>query len=282
MRSFLLSCCVALCRSEWPVPFVVGPETAPNVEVSLGAPAKPLPEVSNAIGNLEAEREAKQTIHKENMVRAFNKELASARLRIAGVLDEAALRFSGRSSRWQRMSAQESGHVVEPATSFLKSNIVRVVVAAEKQPPNSAQAAITQMEDARMADEDAWFEAAVVEMGRLTDMVVATVESEVSAAVEASPSPGSLPRSANFLQLGAGAGDDVVASTTDANVRVVGADVPYPTIQSLVDSLEVRRDVSEELGKAQALSMYLKLLEFENMLVDSGFKALLAASQAAK
>ena len=138
------------------------------------------------------------------------------------------------------------------------------------------------MEEARVADEDAWFEAAVVEMGRLTDMVVATVESEINAAVEASPSPGELTRSAIFLQLGAGAGDDGVASTTDANVRVVGADVPYPTVQSLVDSLEVRRDVSEELGKAQALSMYLKLLEFENMLVDSGFKALLARSQAAK
>ena len=114
MRSFIFSCCVALCRSEWPIPFVLSPDTSPNVEVSLEAPSKPLPEVSDEIGKLEAEREAKQTIHKSSMVRAFNKELASARLRIAAVLDGAGHQFAGRTKHSQH-------------ASFLKSSAVRAV-----------------------------------------------------------------------------------------------------------------------------------------------------------
>jgi hypothetical protein len=281
MRSLIFSCVFALCRSEWPVPFVVGPETIPNVEVSLDAPSKPLPGVSKEVGKLEAEREAKQEMHKDKMVRAFNQELASAKIRIAAVLDAAQHQFVGRSRRLQHISVQEPGHAVEPATSFLKSNIVRVVVAPEQPTPESAHAAIAGIEDARAADDEAWFEAAVVGMHRLTDMVVAAVESEISAAVKASSLPGSLSRSASFLEFGEGARDRGTLRATEANVRVVGASVPYPTVQSLVDGLETRRDISEDLGKAQALSMYLKLLEYENMLVDSGLKAFVTKSQAA-
>ena len=81
--------------------------------------------------------------------------------------------------------------------------------------------------------------------------------------------------------MGEGARDHGALRATEANVRVLGASVPYPTVQSLVDGLETRRDISEDLGKAQALSMYLKLLEYENMLVDSGLKAFVTKSQAA-
>ena len=61
-----------------------------------------------------------------------------------------------------------------------------------------------------------------------------------------------------------------------ANVQVVASAVPYPTVQSLVDSLEGRRDISEGFEKAQALSMYMKLLKFENMLVESALSTLVA------
>jgi hypothetical protein len=266
MRSFILTCCVALCRSEWPVPFVVSPDTVANVELSLDAPSKPLPDVSNEIGKLEGEREARQKSHQNAMVRAFNKELASARVRIAALFDGADLHSVRQTKR--------PHHTFEAATSFLKSSAVKIVVAPEKHSPESAHGAVAAIEDGRVADEDAWFEAAVAEMSRLTDMVVATVESEISAS--------SLSKPANFLQLGAGMRDRGVASATEANVRVVGASVPYPTIQSLVGSLEARRDISEDFGKAQALSMYLKLLEFENGLVDSGIRAFAVQRQAAK
>jgi hypothetical protein len=282
MRSFILSCCVALCRSEWPIPFVVGPDTIPNVEVSLESPPKPLPDVSNEIGRLEGEREDKQKAHKDIMIRAFNKELASARLRVAAVFDGAGHKFILQAERSQHLRGQQPVHVVEPAASFLKASAVTVVVAPEKHIPESARAAIAKIEDARVAAEDAWLEAAVAEMSRLTDMVVTTVESEINALAKASPSSGSLPRPTQFFQFANSAHDHGVSSATDANVRVVGASVPYPTVQTLVDSLESRRDISEEFGKAQALSMYLKLLEFENMLVDSGLKALATKSYAAK
>ena len=282
MRAFILSCCVTVCRSQWPIPFVLGPDTVPNVEVSLDAPSKPLPDVSDEIGKLEADREAKQAINKDKLIRAFNKELASARFRIAALIDGAEHQSYNEVSRPHGNNAVESEHVLELATSFLKSNIVKVVVAPGKHSLESAHAGITGIEHTRLENEDAWFEAAIAEMSRLTDIVVATVESDISALLKASLSRGKLSKPVGFLQLGKGTHDHGVGSPVEANVRVVGTSVPYPTVQSLVDSFEVRRDISEEFGKAQALSMYQKLLEFENMLVDSALTTLVAKRQGAR
>ena len=68
----------------------------------------------------------------------------------------------------------------------------------------------------------------------------------------------------------------------EANVKVVTANVPYPTLQSLVQNLEARRDISEGLAKAQALSMYMRLLEFENQLVEAALNTLVAKVQRAR
>ena len=267
MRAFVLSSCVALCRSQWPVPFVLGPDTVPNVEVSLDAPSKPLPDVSDEIGKLEADREGKQAINGRKMVRAFNKELGSARLRIAALIDGGE-----HQSEHQLHSASGAApqHIVESATSFLTSNIVRVAVASEEALPESALGAVADIEHSRSSHEDAWVEAAIVEMSRLTDLVVATAESEISAGLKESASLATLSKPLGFLQVGGqSTHDNDVASSAEANIRVVPASVPYPTVQSLVGSLEARRDISEEFGKAQALSMYMKLLEFENMVLES-------------
>ena len=258
-----------MCRSQWPIPFVLGPDTVSNVEVSLDAPAKPLPDVSNEIGKLEADREAKETINNDKMIRAFNKELASARLRIAALIDGAEHQLHNKLRSPRGVTPQ---HIVESATSFLKSNIVKVAVAAEVPAPESAHGAIASIEHARMNREDAWVEAAIEEMSRLTDIVIATAEAEIDAVLKVSPSLDTLSKPLGFLQLDPAA----------ANVRVVAASVPYPTVQSLVNSLEARRDITEEFGKARALSMYMKLLDFENMLVQSALKTLVVKHRDAR
>lgn len=272
MRSFVLACCIALCRSQWPIPFVLGPDTVPNVEISLDAPSKPFPDVFDEVGKLEADREAQQAKNKDNMIRAFNKELASARLRTAAVLDGAKHQFD---------SVQEPAHAVEHSTSFLQSNIVKVVVGSEAHAPESARASIGAIEHARAQDEDSWFEGAIADMSHLTDVVVATLDAEVNAALKASSLRDSLSKSVSFLQMRDSTHDGAIHSR-EANVRIVGSTVPYPTIQSLVEALEAHRDVSEDFGKSQVLAMYLKLLDFENMLVDSGLNALAVEWQGAK
>ena len=271
MRSLTFTCCVALCRSQWPIPFVLGPDTVPNVEVSLDAPAQPLPDVSGEIGRLEADREAKQGINTNKMIRAFNKELGSARARIAALVD-ASVHQTGNSMTTSH--DVKALHSVGSSTSFLKSQSVRVVVAPENPSPDSARSAVAGIEHARMSSEDAWSEAAIAEMSRLTDIVVATAESEISAVLKSSASLNAPSKHVGFIQLGEGSHD--VADNAVANVQVVASGVPYPTVQSLVDSLEGRRDISEGFEKAQALSMYMKLLKFENMLVESALSTLVA------
>ena len=281
MRSFVFSCCVTLCRSQWPIPFVLGPDMAPNVEVSLDAPSKPLPSVSDEIGRLEADREAKQAINSDKMIRAFNKELSNARLRIAALVDGTEQQLDSQLRKTHYTSGQLQRRV-EPSTSFLKSGIVRVAVAPEKPPPESTREAISNLEHARLNSEDAWVEAAVADMSRLTDVVVATVESEIRGVAEVSPSFDAVSQPSGFLQVGKSAHEHGGASLGEPNVRVVTANAPYPTVQSLVGSLESRRDISEEFEKAQALSMYMRLLKFENMLIESALKTMALKHQAGR
>lgn len=267
MRSFILLSCVVLCHSAWPIPFALQPEALPNVEVSLDAPSNPLPDISAEVSKFETDREDKQAINHDKLVRAFNTELFSARLRIASVFDEAEQQFEHRQHKGQRTLVRVPGDAVEPTTSLLSSNIVKVVVAPHKHMHDSADDAIAQFAHARESYEDAWLEAAVSEMSHLTDVVV----SEVGSALRSSSSHDLNLTPVSLLQLEEDTHDFGIGST-GANVQVVESNVPYPTIQSFVGTLAVRRDASENLEKIQVLSMYLKLFEFENMLVDAAVK----------
>ena len=271
MRSFILLSCVVLCHSAWPIPFALRPEALPNVEVSLDAPSNPLPDISAEVSKFDTDRKDRQAINHDKLVRAFNTELVSARLRIASVFDKAEQQFEHRQHKAQRTLVRVPGDAVEPTTSFLSSNIVKVVVAHHKHVHDSAGDAIAQFEHARESYEDAWLEAAVSEMSHLTDVVVSAVASEVSSALRASSSHDLNLTPVSLLQLEEDT-HDLGMGSTGANVQVVESNVPYPTVQSLVGTLAVRRDVSENLEKSQALSMYLKLFEFENMLVDAAVK----------
>ena len=149
MRSFILLSCVVLCHSAWPIPFALQPEALPNVEVSLDAPSNPLPDISAEVSKFETDREDKQAINHDKLVRAFNTELFSARLRIASVFDEAEQQFEHRQHKGQRTLVRVPGDAVEPTTSLLNSNIVKVVVAPHKHMHDSADDAIAQFAHAR-------------------------------------------------------------------------------------------------------------------------------------
>jgi len=281
MRFFFVFNCFMLCHASWPVPFALRPETLPNVEVSLDAPSKPLPDISDEVSKLEADHEATRSIHKDKLVRAFNKELVSARGRLAAVFDWAERQLEHRQRTAHRTNARVSRNDVEPATSFLSPNVVEVVVAPNKHVHESANGAITNIEHARDSYEDSWLEASIAEMSHLTDVVVATVESEVRSALRASASHDAISNSVSLLQLEQGA-DAGGMGPIAANVQVVESKVPYPTVQSFLGTLEARRDVSAQLEKSQTLSMYLKLLEFDNMLIGTALKALSSKHEGAR
>jgi hypothetical protein len=118
MRALILSSFVAVCCSQWPIPFVLGPDTAPNVEVSLDAPAQALPDVSAEVGRLEADREAKQSISSNKMIRAFNKELGSAR----------SLAQAFGSSIWLRSLSRVAQHIGDLCAIEIKSTCCLAVL----------------------------------------------------------------------------------------------------------------------------------------------------------
>ena len=80
--------------------------------------------------------------------------------------------------------------------------------------------------------------------------------------VRAAAKPGAA--SASFL--GGAARQSPEGLPKQLNVRVGAADVAFPTISSLVQDMESRRDASESLARERVLEMETKLLKSENAM----------------
>ena len=67
----------------------------------------------------------------------------------------------------------------------------------------------------------------------------------------------------------------------DANldVRVGASDVPFPTIESLVQQMENRRVASEESVRQHVLGLELQLLQAGNDMLEERLHASLAAAK---
>ena len=103
---------------------------------------------------------------------------------------------------------------------------------------------------------------AITKMGELTDIVVAELKASLQEQVDAllvATAPRGVSLASFFEKGGRGVrSENDLAEAT--NVRVVTAEVPYPTIVGLVQEMETRRDVAENLERQ-------KILEFEQKLL---------------
>merc|ERR1711908_125363 len=102
------------------------------------------------------------------------------------------------------------------------------------------------------------FEQVSAEMSALTDAVVEELEAQLASHV-------------NGILLGRGGSTkqnvspaaaflEKARTPAQANVRVVPSRTEYPTVESLVQDMEARRDISERLERARMLDVELKLL----------------------
>merc|ERR1712118_629518 len=59
------------------------------------------------------------------------------------------------------------------------------------------------------------------------------------------------------------------SNSKEGNVKVVESDIPYPTVASMVQDMETRRDRSETLAKAKITELKLSLLKALNEMIRS-------------
>jgi len=206
----------------------------PNVEVSLAAPVKPLPEIAAGIGSLDAARESFEAGKMAEVTKAFNLALRSAKGKIGAIVGEA---FAS--------SGAKAVSMLQGVVSF------KVNVLPGAAPDASVLSKIDAIEHKRSDMESAMFSAAAAEFESITDAIVSALKKELS-------SSSAKLRGAAFLSLPA-----------EAFVKVVPSDTPYPTVASLATDMETRRDISEGLAMARILELDMKLIKAELAMIKS-------------
>lgn len=265
--------------SQWPIPTSA---TMPNVELSLAPPAQPFPEVLAEVGSLSKAREAFTHVQMDRLQDMFSGALAKAQTRIGEHVGRAMLAFddpallkamatpgsSARANSSKRPPARYSAsflnlHAAPEALPIKMSVKINVIPSAPLDLVVKHQ--IDVLESKRAETERGFFEQVQAETQSLSDLVMRELESQIGHHLDSL-----LGRAGIVLQVGRVAGFTGISQNRgdgipeQANVRVVASDVPYPTVSSLVQDMETRRDTSENLERAKIVKMQLELLKAEN------------------
>merc|ERR1712183_63069 len=226
------------------------PESLPVVNVRLAAPKHPLPEVAAEIAALEKQREQLEADLMDKLQAAFDTALASAKSRINKMIASSMQLNTGGSQ-----------------TSFLQASeadfAIRVSTVAVPAPDPSIKGVMDKIEAKRNDAETKLLEQAASEMQGLTDIVL----NELGAQIEAhAASLKTEAKHASFLAVSS------KALPAQADLRVESG-AAFPTIASMVQGMEARRDSAESQAASKVLELELKLLQEENDMIKSSLSA---------
>lgn len=229
------------------------PESLPVVNVRLAAPKHPLPQVTAEIAVLEKQREQIETGLMDKLQAAFDTALASAKSRINKMIAS---------------SMQLEGGL---RASFLQANeadfAIRVSTVAVPAPDPSIKVVMDAIEAKRSGAETNLLQQAASEMQGLTDIVL----NELGAQIQAHAlSLKNLNGKAAFLAVSQQ--ETSKALPVQANVRVESG-AAFPTIASMVQGMEARRDNAESQEASKVLELELKLLQEENDMIKNALGA---------
>jgi len=282
---FCLFSYVAFGAPSWPTMFSYSPDTLPIIDVRLAPPHKQMPEVSAALGQLDAARIAFESDRMREVEEAYNTSLREGAEKITAAIDRLMQNFQKpaalvshrykshklRNGAWAP-SLREARR--DPGGHELTARINLFPVAS---PDGSLEQHIKAIERKRSRDEGSIFKQAVSEMNALTQIVQNEVEAQVlrhandflhTAQYSLDTHPQTFLHktvSAGLLSAGQPVGASGLQLTT--NVRVAASEEPFHTVSALVEDMERRRDASEELIRKRVLELELKLLQAENDLI---------------
>lgn len=262
---FFLLVSVQRASGQWPA-VARGPQNFPNIEVALAPPSNPLPQVSAFIGDLEHSREEFEAKQMNAITIAFNRELTDARARISDTVGKAMSAFDGS----HLSSPSGPGHsglsfAVMDGKDDIDTLTLKVNVRAVPAADLSIRDTVGTIEHKRADQEKLMFERSKSEMRGLTDIVLSELEAQLRFQVDA------------CLGRLKGKGHGFFgAKPHEANVRVRTPELTFPTVTTLAQDMEKRRDTSESLAAARIMELELKLLRAENEMIKDALRASVA------
>jgi len=258
--------------SQWPVVLQSAEDAMPNIELGLAPPLHVWPQVAAEIGQLTDSRERMENANMDKLQQEFNKAEAEARRRIGNAIGRAMRVYDdpllARSILIGRV-AHASPTVFRqlPQDTLGPSALsVKVNVLPASPPDPSLRTKIDDIEFRRSDEEKELFDSAKGELKALLDFIVNEVEEQIRGHLHgmAATRRGNSPM---FIQRGH------KQLPTQANVRLVPTDLKYPTVASMVQDMEARRDIAENLERKRIIEKELDFVLVCNRAVEEGLKA---------
>jgi hypothetical protein len=215
----------------------------PILSLKLVPAVKSLTEVNAEARKLEHQREKSELALAQMLQRAFETELADAKVEINGLVAKMA--------RTHRFASflQTQQHGVAPGS--LAGFTVKVSLVEPGRPDPSALAVMAKLERKRSALEESLFNQAREEMKALTAVVLKTLEANLAA-----------PHRLGFLETRVSSG-----LSPEANVRIGSSESAFPRVADVVREMEFKRDRAETQVRKTILGKELELLKAETEMV---------------
>lgn len=264
--------------SSWPDVDQTMEKTFPNIELSLAPPRHPWPQVAAELGSLEESRESMENALMDRLQRQSSGAVAEARRRIGNIVARMLHVFDDPHMLKSLVLAREESKSPPPMFRQLPQESMHANALSMKvsvlpgNPPDPAlQRRIEDIEYQRSAQESREFESAVGDMDTLLSSVLLELEAQIQNIISA------IKNKLSFRQSAAGTdflGKRAEQLPVQSIVRVVPSDVHYPTLVSMVQDMETRRDITETLARKRMLEKDLNFL----MLCNSAAKEFLQAA----
>jgi len=223
-------------------------DTTANLEVSLGPPAVPLPEVQQEINILEQTRERSEAEVAEHIQRAYVLALGDAKKRAGIIISRFAGLFDDKQiAKTSSISflAARQGPAQEPRLS-----VIAHVIGAPPPDP-TLKGDIDSMERQNLLREQERYNTAIGDFSGICDELLLELEVALRQKLDHDLAAGlTLLGKVNSVHL-----------PQQANINVISASTTWPTIASLVGDMETRRGVVESMILLKIQQLQLQLVE---------------------
>lgn len=279
---------VCLSACAWPEISVAETDTLPILELSLAPPVAPLPQVAATIRQLDDARHKSEAAFMSKLQKAKDAAEKKAKTNIGNLVgrlmrvfdDQAMLQFPVGALTLKKQSLKGSSSVSFLESGRASASSVTVHVASDVPPDPELKVDMFELEHGRRDAERAMLQQAVEDMNSLVEDATNKIEVELQLQLRELVAP------ANAQNIGRFAGQSKVVrgffethvkqSPQRAIMKVVPAESPYPTLNSLAQGMEDRRDVSEQLESAKIEMMKLDLLKIINRVVEDTLRGSVA------
>lgn len=243
-------------------------EQLPIVNVRLGPPTNPQPQVAAEISLLESARKDAEASHIQELDIAYQHAVNHLSSALSNVI-ASTLGKAPTSNVYKAASLLEMSDGLEVSDDALAQSFA-IDVRPLHEPDIAIKAKLEEIERKRSADETHIFEQALDEFAALESIITSEVLAQLRARANGVGSHAAV----GFLQAAKRvARSESTETLPGLSVRLSASAQPFPTIEGLTLAMEGRRDASEDVVRNRILELEGQFCEVANAVLRDALHA---------